>query len=384
MRLRTTVTATVAALTALVTLVVASPVDASRVAPSARAAAVPPGFQSASAVPWSSVGRGWVAAGWNSSNAVHASNDGYLVLVSPTGVRYLILKIPGVAGQLTAWSGDGRRVLLAGGARSTAMRIVDLRAGAVVSSFVFPTSNSVFYENASFTQPTGAALLVSTQTNDHQQLARFSIAGALQLTYPTAFSHLGAFTGSWISSPDGTELVMGARHGLAVVTNDGTVVRQLPIGGADPYCMPKRWWSTTVVLASCQTPNRLYEFSIAGGTPKALTQRPVPPDSGDLSAWRLGHAVYVQAASACGFIYLARLQGADPVMVHVPGVPADRSVDVIGVSSTSLALEAGVACVGQPSLLWYTPAHNRSQVVLGRPATSGSVGLAVVYPTALG
>jgi hypothetical protein len=385
MKLRAPTAIAVASLVAV--LAATSPVLASR-APAAplvsAPAALPHGFGGIAQVPWASVGRGWVLAGWDSSDSRHATNDGYLVLVSPTGAKYLLWRIPGVASEVTAWSGDGHRVLLAGGARSTTMSVLDIRTGATTSSFVFPTSNNVFYENATFTRPLGTALLVSTQTNDHQRLARYSTGGALELTFPTAFSQVGAFTGSWISSADGTEVVMGAARGLAVVNNAGTVLRQLPLGGKDPYCMPKRWWSTTVVLASCGTPNRLYEFPVAGGAPRALTERPVPPDSGDLSGWRLGSAVYVQVASACGYIYLGRLHGADPVMVDVPGVPAGHSVDVLGTSTTSLALEASVACEGGPSLLWYTPAGNHTQFVLGHPATSGMAGDAVVYPTPLG
>jgi hypothetical protein len=380
--------AVVLAISTTLAIVTATAAQASRhpgregaVAPAALHAAGGPG-----AVPWGTVGAGWLLATWAPRGVAHeprAATSQYLVLISPTGTRYLIAPIRTPDVQLLSWSGDGQRALLQAGQKRTTLEVMDLQTGSVVHAFVFPTSNSVFFQTARFTRPQGFAVDVSTQTDNHQLLARYSVNGSSQQTYPATFTRVGTYNGAWLSSPDGTQLVMGAQHGLAIVGNDGSVATQLPIGGVT-YCQPQRWWSATIVLAACGTPSRLYEFSTTGGAPKAITRVPRPPDNGDLSAWRLDRATFVQVASACGYIYLAKLHGATPIRVTVPGVPVGNSVLVIGASTTALAVEASVACQGGPSLMWYTPSTRSSRVVLGHPTTSGDVNQALVYPPPLG
>jgi TolB protein len=353
-------------------------------APSAQA--VPMGFGQPSQIPWSSVGHAWLLAQWQAGTPrPHHPVPSYLVLVAPTGQRYIVLREDHqlATATFTAWSGDGSRALFvaqSGGA--TTMLIVDLRTGAISSSFVMPLPSNVNYQNAGFTRPDGLALDVLNY-GSHDVLSRYSLAGQAQISYPAAFSSVGRFDGSWLSSADGTTLVMGAGHGLAIVSNDGVTSRQLVIHQASS-CYPLRWWSATVVLAQCGPEPRLYEFPIHGSAPVALTRKPVPPDNGDIGAWRVGSHVYVQVASACGYVYLARLNGADPVMVHVPGVPTGHSVDVVGASQSSLALEASLACQGHPSLIWFTPASNSVKVVLGPPVTGGNIGQVFIYPPPLG
>jgi len=375
------ISTTLAVVTATAAQASRHPRGAHAVGPAALHAAGGPG-----SVPWAEVGPGWLLASWYPTGTAHeprAAASQYLVLVSPTGTRYLIAAVATPDVQLLSWSGDGQRALLQAGLKRTTIEIMDLRTGTVVNSFVFPTSNSVFFQAARFTRPQGFALDISTQTNNHQLLARYSVDGSAQQTYPESFTRVGTYNGSWLSSPDGTQLVMGAQHGLAIVGNDGSVATQLPIGGAT-YCQPDRWWSATVVLAACGQAPRLYEFSISGGAPRAITRVPRPPDSGDLSAWRLDRATYVEVASACGYIYLAKLHGATPVRVTVPGVPVGNTVLVVGAWSHALALQASVACAGGPSLLWYTPSTRSSHVVLGRPATSGVVNQSLIYPPPFG
>ncbi len=284
---------------------------------------------------------------------------------------------------LAAWSGDGRRALLVTQSTRTTFQVLDVRTGATLDSFVFPTSDNVFYEGAAFTRPDGLALLVKTQTNDHQLLAQYSLSGVLQRTYPASFPHVGAFTGDWVPSRDGTTIVMGAMHGLAILGADGALLTTLHVSGTS-YCLPQRWWSATTVLAACGSESRLYVFPTDGATPRALTQRNVPPDNGDLSAWRLGRTVYVQVASACGYQYLARLHRADPVRVAVPGVRSDNSVFVVGTTADSLAVMASEACQPGLSLIYYDPARDRAPIGLGRPVTSGYVDVALIYPPPLG
>lgn len=352
-------------------------------APSSLGAAGGPG-----AVPWGEVGQGWLLATWQPvlPSRHHPGSDQYLVLTSPTATRYLIARLASPDAELVAWSGDGQRALLVSSTPATRLSVMDLRTGTIVHAFDFHSTNSVFFETAGFTRPDGYALDVSTQTNNHQLLTRYSVDGAPLENYPTAFSRIGTFTGSWIPSPDGTRLVMGASHGLAVIDNaGGAVLSQLPIGGAaDRYCVPVRWWTATVVLARCGSAGQLFEFPVAGGTPRALTERPVAPIAGDLGAWHVGTSVYVQVALGCGAVWVAHLHGAVPTLVHVPRVSMAHSLFVVGTTSTSLALQSTLVCQHGVSLLWWTPSTNAVQVVLGPPVTPGGVNGALAYPTPFG
>jgi len=359
----------------------------------APAGQVPHGFGTAAEVPWGSVGGGWLLVGWQAGTpAPHHAVPSYLVLISPTGQRYLLMREDRAlaAATLAAWSGDGSRALFASQTASrTTMQVIDLHTGTLSSSFVVPTSRAVNYQSASFTRPDGLATDVltfvqsgGTSANGHDELTRYSLQGQPETTYPHAFPAVGRFVGSWLASPDGTSLVLGAGKGLAVVSNAGAILRQVVIHGASS-CSPVRWWSRTTVLAQCG-PGPLYVFPVDGGAPAALTRKPVPPDSGDISAWHVGRSVYVQVASACGYVYLARLVGADPVMVHVPGVPTGHTVFVVGVSQRSIAVEASLACQGHPSLMWYTPSTRSVKVVFGPPINGGVIGTVLIYPPPLG
>lgn len=357
---------------------VAGPTPTSRVAPH--------GFGTPSEIPWASVGTGWVLTSWGpaATQSAHAKVP-YLVLSNQSGQRYLVMKETGPLARATllSWSGDAQRALfdVETNAGVTTLFVVDLHTGVVADSFVVPTSASDNFQSAGFTRPDGFAVIVDTYTS-HPILTRYSLSGQAQGTYPTAFSSVGRANGSWLYSPDGTELVLGAMHGLAFVSNGGTSLAQLQLKGSS-YCAPQRWWSATVVLASCMvgahSEDRLFEFHVGEKTPAALTRVNVPPDDGDLSGWRVSGRVYVQVASACGYVYLARLVGSAPIMVNVPGVPSGNSVYVLGASTTALALEASIACQGHPSLLWYTPQSNSIRIVFGPHVTGGQLGTSLVF-----
>jgi len=347
------------------------------------------GFGTPAQIPWGSVGSGWLLTQWWSAQG-GATSVFYLVLTNTAGQRFIVLKARAPYGHalLLDWSGDGQRALLhtqtkPGG--SSTLLVVNLRTGAVTDSLTLSTSQTNDFQSAGFSRPNGFALVVATRTT-HLVLTCGSMSGQSQVTYPSSVASVGKLAG-WIYRPDGTELALGAEHGVAIVANDGTRSRGLYLRDSSS-CTALSWWSATVVLASClvgpRSEARLFEFPIAGSAPRALTRANVPPDYGDLSGWRAGGRVYVDVASACGYVYLAKLVGAAPIMMNVPGVPAGHSVHVLGASSSSLAITAELACHGGESLLWYTPSSNSTHVVLGPPATGGTIGTSVVYPTRLG
>ena len=306
----------------------------------------------------------------------------YLVLVAPTGARYLIASLSART-LLLAWSGDGQRALLQVGS-SARLEVIDLHTGTVSHAFTVQETSTRFFNSAGFTRPNGFGLYIDESAGRGSLLARFTLDGARVVEYPTGFSRLGRFTGAWISSPTGAQIVMGAAKGLAIVGNDsGAVLKQLPIAAAT-YCTPVRWWSASVVLANCGAPNRLFEFPVTGGAPRALTRVPRPPDAGDLSAWHVGRSVFVQVASACGYEYLAQLHGHTPVMEKIPGISPGHTVYVVGASTQSLALQSSLVCNNSLSLFWFTPSTKAVHVVLGRPTTSGTVTSALIYPPPFG
>lgn len=348
----------------------------------------PRGFGTPAQIPWWSVGSAWVLTDWTAGvPSVHNyAAPRYLVLTSQSGLRYVVLKESGILAQadLLAWSGDGQRALFdyLTAAQTWRLLVVDLRSGTVADDFAVPRS----FQSAAFTRPNGLALVVSTYTN-HAIVTRYSLGGQPQVTYPSSFASIGKLNGSTLYKPDGSELALGAAHGLALVANDGTTVGELHLPGSS-YCTPQSWWSATDVLAACAVgvhqESRLFEFPVTGGAPRALTRINVPPDYGDISGWHVATHVFVNVASACGYVYLAQLDGAAPIMVQVPGVPSAHSIHVIGATRFSLALTASVACHDHDSLLWYTPLTGSTRVVLGPPVTGGEIGVSLAYPMRFG
>jgi hypothetical protein len=392
MRIRPVVTGAVVA-AALLAGCGSSPATVSAPKPAARGVQL-----AAAAIPWASVGPGWLLATWNRNKAVEpgshepgnvANPINSIFLVDPAGGRYLITRYANEDGGRAGWSGDARRALLVDSVTGTTISQVDLATGRTTTSFTLPVSNTVFFETVSYSRPKGLALLITTQTNDAQLLQRYSLTGSLELTYPGSFSQVGSFEGSVLSSPDGLELALGARHGIAVVDNDGTVVSQITVPGAS-YCEAKRWWATNVVLASCSgatSQPQLFTIPLSGGAVATLTRVPAVSsgDEGDENAWKLGTAVYLQDAGGCGYQYLAKLQPDHLTKpVNVPGVVRGDSVFVLGATGDELALEATLACGSGESALWFNPTTNTSTVVLGPPLNGGGVQAGVSYPDPMG
>jgi TolB protein len=274
---------------------------------------------------------------------------------------------------LVDWSGDGTRALFLNDEDGkTVVTQVDLRSDTKTTFTV-----DAALARPRYTRPDGKAVLLDTQTG----LERVDLAGNHQLTYPVGKDFRG-----YLATPDGTRLVVGTASDLAVMGNDGVVGKALPIAGQED-CKPMRWWDTgsRIALARCRSSagSQLWLVPIDGGTPTALTapnNGKNGPDYGDLNAWQVPAGTYLQAAGACGVVFLAKLNGDGATsQVSVPNVKSDTVV-VIGANGGDLDLQAKAGCGGGQSLIDYNPAAGTSTVLLGAPLDGGAVINAIPYP----
>jgi hypothetical protein len=374
--------------------------SASTTPPTTAAQAAAHGVEAAIAtIPWSQVGPGWMLATWSPApggrpgaplppgSPTHETATTTLYLVDPAGGRYPITTFPPPGDQaspeLVDWSGDGSHALFdAQYATPPTAIMVDLHTSTQTTLAVHGLPR--------YTRPDGKALLLSTPPGPESRLAtldRVDLAGNHQLTYPT--DKLGSpFNGNFLSTPDGTRLVLGTEAGLVLMGNDGTPGSALPIPG-QTNCSPLRWWdekSGGTVLAACDAPgftSRLWLAPIDGRPPTALTavnDGQKGPDLRDVSAWLLPAGTFVQAEGGCGYQYLAKLNADGTTSpVSVSGVDPGRSVIVAGVNGSDLDLRATAACGGGQSLFDYNPGTNTSTVLLGPPVNGGGVIDAVPY-----
>jgi hypothetical protein len=350
-------------------------------------------------IPWSQVGPGWLLATWSPVSGTRPGEEQppneptreaaatTLYLVDPAGGRYAITTFPppGEKGspELADWSGDGSKALFVDYGDPAAAIVVDLHTGKQTTVDVDG--------NPRFTRPDGKALLLSQRGVDDRPgtLARVDLTGKPQLTYPTDKLE-SRFSGDYLSTPDGTRLVLGTASGLALMGNDGTVGATVTVPN-QAGCDPVRWWddARATVLARCTSKDSWYTSSlwrvpIDGGAPTALTAPNNGTnrghDLGDVNAWPLPAGTYVQALGACGVIYLAKLSGdGTTTPVSVPDASKGKSIEVIGVDGNALDLQVEAGCGGGQSLLRYDPDANTSTVLLGPPVNGGGVIAAVPY-----
>jgi len=349
-------------------------------------------------VPWSEVGPGWILAEWSSTTAVPpgstpapAPSPTTLYLVDPAGGRYVITTFPAstfnAPGELTAWSGDGRRALFAasvsvkgGTGLGTTITELDL---STASRHSFTIAGNA--EKVGYTRPSGAAIVIALEANGvAATVERVDGSGAVQLSYPASFPGAGSTAGGFLYSPDGTQLVLATSAGLELVSNGGTPITALPIPANAAYCIPQRWWDATTVLAECESAlPRLWLVPLSGAAPTALTAALTGQDQdlGDEDAWALPSATYVQDAGPCGYQYLAKLQpDGTTTPVNVPGVQTGNSVLVAGADGSRLAIQATLSCGPGETLAWYNPGAGTLTPLLGPPVNGGSVSDALLFP----
>jgi hypothetical protein len=360
-------------------------------------------------VPWPKVGPGWMLAMWNPvtphmPGVPPAPNEPApdvatttMYLVDPQGNRYPITTFaPGADPELIDWSGDGSHALVEPqGPGSSSVVSIDLHTGAQTTT---PIKGYPRYAS-----PDGNALLVTIHHDGSKPgtLKRIDLTGNEQQSYPTdQLGGAGPFSGYFLRSPDGTQLVLGTANlgndvvprsdnSLVVISNDGKITRTLPSPMPNAQCSPSRWWTSTVILAHCSNDSgsQLWKMPVDGGTPTALTavnsgQEDDPGFGGDIDDWvayQLPSGTFLQSTGACGTIFLSRLTpDMHTTRVDVPGV--SDSIAVAGVTGDKLLLLAKVGCSGTTSLLTYDPAANTSTVLLGPPINGGGVTDARLYP----
>jgi hypothetical protein len=345
-------------------------------------------------VPWTQVGPGWMLAMWSPVPGLHPGETPppgtptwetattTLYLVDPAGGRYPITTFPapgkGQSPKLVDWSGDGTRALFSTEETDrTVVTEVDVRSGAKTTFTVDRIGI-----NPRYTLPDGkAVLLYKWKESKPGSLERVDLAGNHQMTYP-----VGQDFDGYLSTPDGTQLVLGTASGLALMGNDGAAGKALPIAG-ESACTPTRFWDadSTIAVARCSgsAGSQLWLVPIDGGTPTPLTapnDGQHRPDYGDLNAWQVPAGRYVQATGACGVIFLAKVNDDGTTSkVSVPEAKSD-SVAVLGVNDGHFELKARAGCGGGQALIDFDPAAGTSTVLLGPPVNGGGVIHAVPYP----
>jgi hypothetical protein len=354
-------------------------------------------------IPWSEVGPGWMLAMWSPASPTHSgaevsegeptpyTSTNTLYLVNPEGGRYALTSFPptdGGAPNLVDWSGDGSRALFYDGVGADRTVIeVDLRTGTQTSFAV----KDGFSTTPRYTLPNGKAVLLakSNDVDGPPTLQRVDLAGNHELTYPV--QRLGSkFNADYLSTPDGMQLVLGTDSGLALMGNDGTGIKTLPVPGQG-YCTPTRWWdaAATITVAACHDPefshSQLWLVHIDGATPTPLTE-PNSGQEGEVlgaeTAWQLPGGTYLQALGGCGYRFLAKVDDVTrtPTKVSVPNVDDHRSVDVLGVYHGHFELKASLSCGGGEALVDYDPTAGTSTVLLGPTVNGGGVIDALSYP----
>jgi hypothetical protein len=376
--------------------------------PALAASAAPPGrilsagqAGAASAVPWSKVGPGWALAMYSATREIQTkkgvnlkAGPSTLYLVSPQGGRYKVItwsaRSPRSRWDLLGWSGDVKRALFSTGpifVGSTRQHVyqLQLRTGHVTGFRLPAKVNAVGY-----TRPDGLNILAEKGTlgsgDNAITLQRYSLTGKLQknLASVAGLDLLAGGTGIPTApyNSAGTELAAGTTDGLELISNAGGVIRKLPVPGVSEGCSAVRWWSNSMVLATCfvtgEAGPRMWLVPASGAKPTAKT--PVRTgsgfDLGDFNAWQLSSGLYVDGLGACGSLVIGRQPAhGKEQMVNVPGAASSL---VVNATSSKLMVERINGCNPGVSLVWFNPATHALKVAI--PVGKHQVGVSAVVP----
>jgi TolB protein len=344
-----------------------------------------------SAVPWGKVGHGWALATDQATSTNFAKMSAgkiILYLIDPLGGRYTLLsssanaKNPLVGGELTDWSGDGRRALFVAISNTSTgwgpTYQLDLRTGKFSKVPVAKTVTVIGYA-----RPRGGQLLAGTWnsggTSDNGSLELLNLNGKV-----VRGLYHGWYGGSPISSPDGTIVAMPSDYGVHLVSSTGAKLRVLA-----PHflCAPVRWWDNATILATCATEEpsdsqNMWLLPVSGAKPVALTPpRPSSgPDESDSNLFRLTSGSYANARGAsCGSGVVAKIEPGGKVKVLK--VPGADDTSIVTATATKLLLQVSSGGCASPfpsTLAWFDPATGKETVAI--PVPKNQVGVMGVVP----
>jgi TolB protein len=259
-----------------------------------------------SEIPWSQVGPGWRLA---SIPEPGEAATPVVYLINPIGGRYLISDDLPAGNSLEAWSPDGKRALLVRNESNDHRSFTELE---LATGKLLHTFDGGLHSNfVSYTRPQGQGLLLRTELGTTFGLKRFGTDGRPQLNYPTTLPGLGPVSDfTALYSPDGGELLVGVKNGIAVLGNDGHLIRPLPAPAEQTWCRPIKWWDAATVLTRCQNealssqrqsaPTELFLQPVAGGSPTKLAGGSPAAPFGFQDAWKYSNGVLLHQASGCG------------------------------------------------------------------------------------
>jgi TolB protein len=325
-------------------------------------------------IPWASVGPGWTA---DLALVAPRASTATLYVVDPRGGRYYVTSGLPSTDFVTDWSGDKQRILLAnGGTPEPTATVVDVATGRTLDQFQAGDTD------VTFSLPRGLAIIDAGPG----RLLRLALNGATELAFPKKFSKVGTYTGGGLETPDGTQIAAGASRGLALLSNNGAVLGQLPVPGASD-CTPIRWWQFDVALASCNVAG-MAEFWVVPTSAAAGSPNPSRlGDEDDLAAdvWELADAsVYGEAIGCAGLPSVISLPyGGSPRTVHIPGIPSGSSTGIVGTDSFDLIVLSSPGCTGASkgtgSLVLFDTVSGSSRTLLGGSYGGGYVSSSVEF-----
>src|SRR5258705_2836709 len=220
-------------LTAIATAVLSAGVLTAALLTTGAAVAQPARAAQPAGVPWSHVGPGWVLAQYTTA-APEGGKTGpvELYLISPGGARYQLARWPDFrsAPELVAWSPDGKRALFQVFSGKGGAEQLTLATGRMSTFLMQGAATPIGY-----TTPDGLNIVAGRPSGSGTILARYSLSGRLvqSLGYSAG--------GQALYTPSGTEFATGASHGVKLVSNRGSLIRQLPVRGTSANtCNPVR------------------------------------------------------------------------------------------------------------------------------------------------
>jgi hypothetical protein len=302
---------------------------------------LPNGVQQGRAqVPWGQVGHGWFLALADSAPGATKA----LYLINPIGGRYLITgHLPDAEDRIAQWSPDGKRVML----------IRDKGTAHIITELELATGRTLHTVNIGergffgYTRPQGRAILVIRFAGTSPSLERLATDGRHQLTYPQTLTGFGQIGFPVLYTADGTELLVGGQHGIALVSNDGHLIRVLPAPAGAQGCWPAHWWNTSTVLETCNfdaSPRYAVLLQpVAGGQPEKLAGASTTYPLGFAGAWRYSEGTLLSEGTGCG---PGRLDIMRNGVIRILKLPAgvEKSPPVIGVAGDLVTLRRLGGC----------------------------------------